>query len=56
VLGRVDDELGVELPLRSLFDGATVSRLAAAISERMLGDADEAELARLLAEVEGAEL
>ena len=54
MLARVHDDLGVELPLRDLFDGATVRKLAASTSEVMLGHTGDEELASLLAEVEGA--
>jgi amino acid adenylation domain-containing protein len=56
MLARIHDELDVDLPLRLLFEGPTVRALAAAICDQMLGDADDEELASLLAEVEAAEL
>jgi acyl-CoA synthetase (AMP-forming)/AMP-acid ligase II/acyl carrier protein len=54
MVAQVDDDLGVELPLRRLFEAPRIRELAATITEQMLGDADDDELASLLAEVEGS--
>jgi amino acid adenylation domain-containing protein len=53
MLARLQDELGVQIPLRTLFASTTVSELALEATEAMLGHADEDELASLLAELEG---
>ena len=54
MVAQVDDDLGVELPLRRLFEAPRISASSRPRSPRqMLGDADDDELASLLAEVEG---
>jgi len=54
MVAQVFDDLGVELALRRLFETPRIRELAAGITEQMLGDADEDELASLLAELEGS--
>ncbi|MEV4090558.1 phosphopantetheine-binding protein, partial [Nonomuraea fuscirosea] len=40
LIGRIDDEFGVELPLRRCFDATTVEEQALAVLEEGLTDAD----------------
>ncbi len=40
LIGRIDDEFGVELPLRRCFDATTVAEQALAVLEEGLTDAD----------------
>ncbi|RVX39045.1 amino acid adenylation domain-containing protein [Nonomuraea polychroma] len=44
LIGRIDDEFGVELPLRRCFDATTVEEQALAVLEEGLTDADLLEL------------
>ena len=53
MLARLQDELGVQIPLRTLFGSTTLRELALEATDAMLGHADEDELASLLAELEG---
>jgi len=56
VASRTQQQFGVQLPLRELFENPTISELARAIEELQLQQAsemDSAELERLLAEIEG---
>jgi len=53
LLARVQDNLGVELYLRRLFEGPTIRELALAVAADLLGDASDDDLASLLAEAEG---
>jgi acyl carrier protein len=52
LLARVRDTFGVELPLRRLFETPTVAGLALLIAQARAEQTDDAELARLLAELE----
>jgi amino acid adenylation domain-containing protein len=53
ILARLRESYPVELPLRRLFETPTVAGLAETIEEGLVGQEDEEELARLLAELEG---
>ncbi|MFD9950905.1 phosphopantetheine-binding protein, partial [Nonomuraea sp. NPDC059022] len=44
LIGRIDEEFGVELPLRRCFDATTVEEQALAVLEEGLTDADLLEL------------
>jgi hypothetical protein len=55
MLARVQESLGVELALGSVFDHPTVRALAAEISGGLLAGTDDAELAALLAELEAGD-
>ena len=54
MLARVRDELGIDLPLRVVFEASTVRGLAEAATEHLLVESDDDELASLIAEVEAA--
>jgi len=56
MLARVQQDLGVDLYLGSVFDHSTVRELAVAVSERMVGETEADELSELLAEIEASEL
>jgi amino acid adenylation domain-containing protein len=56
MLGRVQEQLGVELPLGTVFEYPTVRELAVALTGQLLGEAGDDELAELLAEAEAPEL
>jgi amino acid adenylation domain-containing protein len=56
MLARVQEKLGVELPLGTVFEYSTVRELAATVSGELLGSAGDDELAALLAEAEASEL
>jgi acyl carrier protein len=51
-LGKISKQLGVRLPLRTLFDTPTIEEIARTIDAERNGAAEEAELARILAQVE----
>ncbi len=53
IMSRVRESFKLEVPLRSVFAAPTVEGLAGAIEELLLGGVDQAEVARLLDEVEG---
>jgi acyl-coenzyme A synthetase/AMP-(fatty) acid ligase/acyl carrier protein len=50
---KVRDAFALEITLRDLFQAPTVAGLAVAITDRMLRQADEQELAQLVSEIEG---
>ncbi len=52
LLARVRETFGVELPVRTLFEGPTIAELAEAIAEELLAGVDEDERERLLAGME----
>jgi acyl carrier protein len=56
MLARVQEQLGVELPLGTVFEYPTVRELAVALTRQLLGEAGDDELAELLAEAEAPEL
>jgi amino acid adenylation domain-containing protein len=53
IVSRIRETFQVDIPLQSLLDAATVADMAALIGRRRAYALSEAELARLLAEVEG---
>jgi amino acid adenylation domain-containing protein len=52
LISRVRESFGIELPLRAVFEAPTLGRFAEAVLDRQLAAHDEAELERLLAELE----
>jgi natural product biosynthesis luciferase-like monooxygenase protein len=50
---RIRDALGIELPLRAIFDAPTVSALAVDLERRLLEGAEPDALTKLLGELEG---
>jgi amino acid adenylation domain-containing protein len=55
MLARLQETLGVAIPLAHLFDASTVRELAVAISATLLGEAGDEDLLRLIAELEATE-
>ena len=55
MLARVQETLGLDLHLGIVFEHSTVRELAAELTTQLLGEADDAELAALLAEAEASE-
>ena len=55
MLARVQESFGVDLYLGIVFERSTIRELAETITEALLGDAGEDELAALLAEAEASE-
>ena len=56
MLARVQEGFGLDLSLGTVFDHSTIRELAGMLTEQLLGDAGEDELAALLAEAEASEL
>ena len=56
MLARVQQGLGVDLPITTVFDHSTVRELAAGVAEALLGEASDEELAELLAGAEASEV
>jgi amino acid adenylation domain-containing protein len=56
MLAKLQESLGLDLYLGTVFEHPTVRELAAAVTAGLLGEAGEDELADLLAEVEASEL
>ena len=56
MLARVQQNLGLDLALPTVFEHSTVRELAAAVTGELRGAASDDELAALLAEVEASEL
>jgi amino acid adenylation domain-containing protein len=56
MLARVQQGLGVDLALATVFEHSTVRELAAGVTSVLLGEASDEELAELLAEVEASEV
>jgi acyl carrier protein len=52
IIWQLRDRLGVELPLRSIFEQTTVERLANLVIDAQLAQIDDATLDALFAEVE----
>ncbi len=52
VLSQVQENFGVDLPIRSLLEAPTVYGLAEAIAEHLMADVDEETLASLMAEMD----
>jgi acyl-CoA synthetase (AMP-forming)/AMP-acid ligase II/acyl carrier protein len=55
MLARVQQSVGVDLPLGIVFDHPTVRELADAVTGELLNEADDSELAALLSEIEASE-
>jgi amino acid adenylation domain-containing protein len=55
MLARLQESFGLDLYLGAVFEHSTVRELAGAVTIRLLGDADDDELADLLAEAEASE-
>jgi len=51
VISRVNNAFQIELPIRAMFDGPTVSSLAEAIVESQAGQLDDDVLSQMLAEI-----
>ncbi len=56
MLARVQESFGLDLYLGTVFDHSTIRELAAAVTDDLLGEAGDDELADLLAEAEASEL
>jgi amino acid adenylation domain-containing protein len=56
MLARVQVDFGIDLYLGTVFEHSTVRELAGALTEQLVGDAGDDELAELLAEAEASEL
>ncbi|HYG65587.1 MAG TPA: amino acid adenylation domain-containing protein, partial [Thermoanaerobaculia bacterium] len=54
-LARIEEQFGVELPLRQLYGAPTIETLAEAIDEALLARADDARLDELLDALEGVD-
>jgi phthiocerol/phenolphthiocerol synthesis type-I polyketide synthase E len=49
---RIRKSFGVELPIQRIFEALTLAELAAGITELQIAQMDEADLARMLDEIE----
>ncbi len=56
MLARVQESFGLDLYLGTVFEHSTVRELAPAVTEQLLGETGQDELAELLAEAEASEL
>jgi amino acid adenylation domain-containing protein len=53
LVARLPAALGVELPLRMIFESPTIAEMCVAVAQQLASHKDDAHLARLLSELEG---